>query len=139
MIQLSISFGLTLGLSHPCRVCSQVDLSSRLSSKAFSSVGGSGKRKCAKIIRTMYRVTYRAALQIQKRIKELWFSLGGGEVSSRKGFPLQQQPGHAGCLLSTLGILKLTQTLGGIIKTCGGPLPETSSAKFDWRSRMLAA
>lgn len=86
----------------------------------------------------MYRVTYRAALQIQKRIKELWFSPGGGEVSSRKGFPLQQQqPGHAGCLLSTLGILKLTQTLGGIIKMCGAPLPETSLARFDWSSRML--
>lgn len=69
----------------------------------------------------MYRVTYRAALQIQKRIKELWFSLGGGEVSSRKGFPLQQQPGHAGCLLSTLGILKLTQTLGGDYKNVRRP------------------
>lgn len=45
---MSLSFSLTFGLSLPCRICPQVDLNTRLSSKAFSSVGGSGNRNVRK-------------------------------------------------------------------------------------------
>lgn len=82
---LSWSFSLTFALSLSCSLSSG-GFEHQIIQQSVFLCGRFRKQKCAKIIRTMYRVTYRAALKIQKRIKGLRFSFGGGEDSSHKDF-----------------------------------------------------